>query len=114
MNPTKTIACTLGFIFVSFVAVQYNDPDPEVWMPIYGLAAAVCFWKAFGTPQPTVLLVLAAVYGIGAVLQWPPQWEGVLLNEIGMKTVNIELARESLGLGCCSLAFVGLSFLKNQ
>ncbi len=112
MNFTKIVALTLGIIFVSFVVVQYNDPDPQVWMPIYGLAAALCFWKAYAKPQLVVLLVLAVVYGIGAVLQWPPQWEGVWLNEIGMKTVNIELARESLGLVCCSLAFVWLSYLK--
>jgi hypothetical protein len=24
------------FVFVAFAAVQYNDPDPYWWMPMYG------------------------------------------------------------------------------
>lgn len=31
------------FIFVLFAVVQVNDPDPYLWMPIYGYAALVCF-----------------------------------------------------------------------
>ncbi len=32
-------------LFVLFAAVQYNDPDPYLWMPIYLYAAALC-WLA--------------------------------------------------------------------
>lgn len=34
------------FIFVLFALVQVNDPDPFLWMPIYGYAALVCFLNA--------------------------------------------------------------------
>ena len=34
------------FLFISFAALQYNDPDPYVWIPIYGYAAVLC-WLAF-------------------------------------------------------------------
>ena len=30
-------------LFVAAVALQYNDPDPYLWMPIYGLGA---LWSA--------------------------------------------------------------------
>ncbi|MEO6220430.1 MAG: transmembrane 220 family protein [Ginsengibacter sp.] len=30
-------------IFILFAAVQYNDPDPYVWMIIYLYAAFLCF-----------------------------------------------------------------------
>ena len=33
-------------VFILFAAVQYNDPDPYVWMPIYLYAAVLC-WLAF-------------------------------------------------------------------
>ncbi len=33
-------------IFIIFAALQYNDPDPYVWMPIYLYGAAMC-WLAF-------------------------------------------------------------------
>jgi hypothetical protein len=31
--------------FVLFAALQYNDPDPYLWIPIYLFAALLC-WKA--------------------------------------------------------------------
>jgi hypothetical protein len=33
-------------LFVLFAALQYNDPDPYIWIPIYGYAAVLC-WFAF-------------------------------------------------------------------
>jgi membrane-bound metal-dependent hydrolase YbcI (DUF457 family) len=32
-------------LFVLFAALQYNDPDPYLWMPIYLYGALLC-WKA--------------------------------------------------------------------
>ncbi|WP_282456675.1 transmembrane 220 family protein [Chitinophaga sedimenti] len=29
-------------IFILFAALQYNDPDPWLWMPIYGYGALMC------------------------------------------------------------------------
>jgi hypothetical protein len=34
------------FIFISFAVVQYNDPDPYLWVPIYLFPAALCFLAA--------------------------------------------------------------------
>jgi Ca2+/H+ antiporter len=33
-------------LFIISTALQYNDPDPYVWMPIYLYGAALC-WLAF-------------------------------------------------------------------
>jgi len=33
------------FLFVLFAALQYNDPDPYIWMPVYLYAATLC-WLA--------------------------------------------------------------------
>src|SRR4051812_40372521 len=30
-------------VFILFAALQYNDPDPYLWMPIYLYAAVLCF-----------------------------------------------------------------------
>lgn len=35
------IVCII--IFVGFAALQYNDPDPYIWIPIYLYAAFLCF-----------------------------------------------------------------------
>lgn len=34
------------FLFVVFAALQYNDPDPYVWVPIYMYAAVLCWLAA--------------------------------------------------------------------
>ena len=46
-------------IFISFAAVQYNDPDPYLWIPIYLYPAALCFLAAsekFNKNAPVILL----------------------------------------------------------
>ena len=34
------------FIFILFAIVQYNDPDPYLWVPIYLFPAVLCFLAA--------------------------------------------------------------------
>ncbi|SEM38156.1 Transmembrane family 220, helix [bacterium A37T11] len=34
------------FLFIIFAALQYNDPDPYIWMPIYLYAAVLCYLAA--------------------------------------------------------------------
>ncbi|MBS1915612.1 MAG: transmembrane 220 family protein [Bacteroidetes bacterium] len=41
----KIFNITWTVLFILFAAVQYNDPDPYVWMPIYLYGAFMC-WKA--------------------------------------------------------------------
>lgn len=33
-------------LFILFAVLQYNDPDPYIWIPIYLYAAVLC-WLAF-------------------------------------------------------------------
>ncbi|RTL58742.1 MAG: hypothetical protein EKK37_10470 [Sphingobacteriales bacterium] len=41
----KIFNITWAVLFVLFAALQYNDPDPYVWVPIYLYGAFMC-WKA--------------------------------------------------------------------
>ena len=43
MRIFNLVFCVL---FISSAALQYNDPDPYIWIPIYGYAAILC-WLAF-------------------------------------------------------------------
>ena len=53
-------------VFILFAAVQYNDPDPYVWMPIYLYAAALC-WFAFRNKfYPAAYLIGVTVYAVYA------------------------------------------------
>ncbi len=42
----KVFNITFTIIFILFAALQYNDPDPYVWMPLYLYSAVLC-WLAF-------------------------------------------------------------------
>jgi hypothetical protein len=100
----RIFAILMAAVFVLFAAFQYNDPDPYLWIPIYLYPALLSVMYYRGRVSKTLLLVSAVVFLAGAIYMWPPQWEGVELQN-GMKTANIELGRESLGLG---LVFVTL------
>ena len=99
----KNILWAFILIFVYFIAVQYNDPDPYIWMPTYFIAGFMVYQKIKGRQDKLGYLVLGALYLMWAGNQFPPEWEGVMLDAMGMKTLNIELGRESLGLGICTI-----------
>ena len=105
MNLKKALSLSLTLLFALFAYFQLNDPDPETWVPIYGLAALACL-SVFIDRKPHfyVFLVMGVAYLVAAYNQWPPQYEGVLFGEMKMRSLNIELARESLGLVICAAA----------
>lgn len=102
----KFIYIFLGIIFTLSALVQFNDPDPLVWITIYGVAALVSFLGIKHIVPWWVYLVLSIAYLVGSIDQWPPHFEGIFFNELAkMRNMNIEEARESLGLAIC---FVGM------
>ena len=57
-------------VFVLFAAVQYNDPDPYIWMPIYLYTAILC-WLAFRNKYfPGAYLLGIAVYAAYAIYKF--------------------------------------------
>ena len=42
----KIFNLLFSLIFLAFAALQYNDPDPYIWIPIYLYATVLC-WLAF-------------------------------------------------------------------
>lgn len=39
----RTIALIACLLFIAFGALQWNDPDPWLWMCVYGSAAFLCW-----------------------------------------------------------------------
>lgn len=103
MNKTirKILAGLLTLTFVVFAVVQYNDPDPVVWMICYSIYALICF-SALVRPLNRMWYVFAFFVAIVfAFIQWPERWEGLgetMFNE------NVERGREALGLVICGVA----------
>ena len=112
----KYISLALFLIFLLFAGWQYNDPDPILWIPIYGIAA-YCAWQSYSgkanREMLIVLFVMASAAGINSWLQMTA-WEGVMTDGLAMKTPNQELARESLGLGICAVSFLLFLVLKKK
>ena len=50
------------FLFVVSAALQYNDPDPYIWIPIYLIGAVICFQASRGKNYPVFTLLLSALF----------------------------------------------------
>jgi len=55
------------FAFLLFAALQYNDPDPYLWIPLYLYAALLCWQAAKGKFYRKAYWLAFAVYGTYAV-----------------------------------------------
>ena len=53
--------------FVSFAALQYNDPDPYLWMPIYLYPAALCWLAAKNKMFPKAYILGTLVFAAYAI-----------------------------------------------
>ena len=55
------------FLFVVFAALQYNDPDPYLWVPIYMYTAVLCWLAARGRYYLNAYLAGMVVYVVYAI-----------------------------------------------
>ena len=99
----KIFKIVFGVIFVIFSYLQFNDPDAGIWIFTYSFAALACYMSLKELWPSWVFYALAAGYVVAAILQWPPAFEGIFFGEAKMRSMNIELARESLGLGIAAI-----------
>jgi hypothetical protein len=95
-------------IFIIFAGLQYNDPDPYVWIPIYLYTAVLCALAANNKFYPTAYWIGIAVYGIYAVykffdtngvLDWVQKHNSQNIAEtMKAETPWVEETREFFGL----------------
>lgn len=108
----RYVNIALGVLMIVFVAVQYNDPDPHVWMPIYGIAAAWALGAAFRLPRfsaaPMQALLAASVFAyiVLTVYYWPKS-PGFWHQEVWW---NEEEAREGMGMMTALAVLLFVSF----
>jgi hypothetical protein len=104
----KTFNYIFCFLFIVFAALQYNDPDPYIWMPIYLYSSAFCYLAAKKKFYPIAYAAGIFVYAVYAlflffdktgVLNWAKEHHAE--NIAGtMKATEpwIEESREFFGL----------------
>lgn len=111
MSKTFTFSCwLLAFIFVLFAALQYNDPDPYLWIPLYMFEAILCIAIIFKPVNKILLIGTCIAYLAGSYYLFPEKYQGVEMP-MNERVPEIEEARESLGLLICAIASLWLLFL---
>ena len=92
-------------MFLGFAAVQFNDPDPVVWIAFYGAAAAICGLSCtqwFRIPGAVVLGVGAAAAAVY-----------LATRVIGKQhLLEDEEGREMLGLALTALWMLATAFAR--
>jgi hypothetical protein len=84
----KTLNIILSILFIIFAALQYNDPDPFLWIPIYLLAAFLCWRASQGIHYRSLYIVAIGIYIIYAIY--------LLFDKNGVIAWASEHAAESL------------------
>ena len=56
-------------LFIFSAGLQYNDPDPYLWMPIYLYGAVLCWLALKNKFYPKAYLIGIAVYLLYAVIK---------------------------------------------
>ena len=92
----------MAALFFFGAAVQYNDPDPLVWMTIYVAAAAACVLAAMRRLRWWFPAVIGAIALIWAATFMPAVLPNVRIAQLfaawEMADTRIEEGREMYGL----------------
>ena len=110
----RVVNFLLAALFLVFAFVQINDPDPLIWIAIYGAMAVVCVMAIFAYYHLRFMIALLVAYlgysfaYIDGVSEWLKQEnKSALFDEIAkMEHWYIEEAREFLGLMICIAVLV--------
>lgn len=115
---TRIILYFLSFLFVLFAGVQYNDPDPVLWMLIYGVVAMVAVLKIYFSKvnlNPLIytlivlFLIFAATY-VPSFLEYLNQSDKMdLIGKMKAEKPWIEGTRE---LGGLLIAIAALFYMR--
>jgi hypothetical protein len=105
----KIASSIFGAMFLAFTVVQFNDPDPLLWIAIYGAMVVISVMAFFNRYSKALMIVLELGYSFYAILLFPSAitWlestdRSLLFDDIAkMQYPYIEETREFLGLVIC-------------
>lgn len=99
----KIIAVVFSLLFIISAGLQFNDPDPLLWIIIYGIATMFSGLYIMGKLPSKVLLFIVGLAFTGFVISFPETFEGFEVGKGDPK--NIEEAREAFGLLIIAISF---------
>lgn len=105
----KVLNLILAIMFLAFAFLQINDPDPILWILIYGSMAVICVLAAFRMYSKITYIILLVGFAAYCVILYPgvQEWlaqddRSVLFDDVmKMEYPYIEESREFLGLLIC-------------
>ncbi|MFT7033331.1 MAG: hypothetical protein ACJA2S_001837 [Cyclobacteriaceae bacterium] len=111
----KFLKIFFGVLFLLFVIVQYNDPDPLLWMVIYGIASVVFFLSAANIYYKKVTLGLIITGALYSLIYIPGVYDWFTIGQAGELVASmkvdkpyVEESREFFGLWIALLAIIFL------
>lgn len=108
----KIFNLILTALFVLFAVVQLNDPDPYLWVIIYGAVAVISGFAVVGKYNKTIILSIAGICVIWmatlipGVIDWIDKGMPTITGSMKAESPHIEFVREFLGLLIILLALV--------
>lgn len=123
MSKSKTFNIIFCILFIICAGLQYNDPDPYIWVPIYLYGAILCFLAARHQYYPKAYFFGIAVFFIYAiylffnkngVISWVQEHDSENIAQ-SMKATKpwIEETREFFGL-LILIIVLGINFLYSK
>ena len=115
---SKILPISLCIIFVVFAAIQFNDPDPLLWIVLYGLVAGCALLRLWAPRLEfriwlTGIQVGMLVYGLFLVpgfIEFLGQPDKIdLIGQMQAESPWVEETRELIGL---LMALFSLNLLK--
>tara|TARA_R110000868_G_scaffold109560_1_gene297748 strand:+ start:8985 stop:9350 length:366 start_codon:yes stop_codon:yes gene_type:complete len=100
----KIISWLLTIMFFISAALQYNDPDPLIWIIIWCTAAALSISFVLNKTSHILFFIAGAIYVIGFMAVFPQKFEGFEIGKGDIK--NIEEAREAFGLLIIAISMI--------
>lgn len=105
------IRILIALLFFVFAYVQLNDPDPWLWVLLYGGTGILWAVAAFSTiPKRLIQLGLLIIivwflFLIPDFIAWVKMGLPTIAKSMKAEAPHIELTREFFGLGLCGLAW---------
>jgi hypothetical protein len=106
----RRVAAVMSVVFALAAFVQWNDPDPLLWIALYGLAAALSLSAAAGRFWLWPSAAAAALYLAGMLSLLPALADAraSAFTAWKMRDASDEEAREALGLAICAVWMIVL------
>ena len=100
----RRAAFFFAVLFLLAALLQWNDPDPAIWMAGYGLAAALSALAAAGRRLLLANVIAALIFGLWFASLAPSLLgaDPAAFQSFQMRAPGHEEPREALGLALCA------------